>query len=58
MNRKLDALLVTPPCKDRVFQELGKSFTEIEPPVWSLLYLHLLCFKYFDKRYENFKRDR
>jgi anaerobic magnesium-protoporphyrin IX monomethyl ester cyclase len=37
MNRKPDVLLVTPPSKDRVFQELGKSFTAIEPPVWSTL---------------------
>jgi anaerobic magnesium-protoporphyrin IX monomethyl ester cyclase len=37
MNRKLDILLVTPPSRDTVFQELGKSLTAIEPPVWSTL---------------------
>lgn len=37
MRKKLDLLLVTPPSKDRVFQELGKSFAAIEPPVWSTL---------------------
>ncbi len=37
MKKKLDLLLVTPPSKDRVFQELSKSFTAIEPPVWSTL---------------------
>ena len=37
MAKTLDILLVTPPSKDKVFQELGKSLIAIEPPVWSLL---------------------
>ncbi len=37
MSRKLDLLLVTPPSKDHVFQELGREFSGIEPPVWSTL---------------------
>ncbi|MEE8269001.1 MAG: cobalamin-dependent protein, partial [Nitrospinaceae bacterium] len=37
MGKILDILLVTPPSKDKVFQELGKSLVAIEPPVWSLL---------------------
>ena len=37
MGIHLDILLVTPPSKDKVFQELGKSLTAIEPPVWSML---------------------
>ena len=37
MKIPLDVLLVTPPSKDRVFQELGKSLAAIEPPVWSTL---------------------
>ena len=36
-GKKLDILLVTPPSKDKVFQDLGKSLVAIEPPVWSLL---------------------
>ena len=37
MGKILDILLITPPSKDKVFQELGKSLVAIEPPVWSLL---------------------
>jgi anaerobic magnesium-protoporphyrin IX monomethyl ester cyclase len=37
MNRKPDILLVTPPSRDTVFQDLGKNLTAIEPPVWSTL---------------------
>ena len=37
MSKKLDLLLVTPPSKDSVFQELGKNLVAIEPPVWSTL---------------------
>ncbi|NIQ00584.1 MAG: B12-binding domain-containing radical SAM protein, partial [Nitrospinaceae bacterium] len=33
----MDLLLVTPPSKDRVFQQLGKTLAAIEPPVWSTL---------------------
>ena len=37
MTQKLDILLVTPPSRDKVFQELGENLTGIEPPVWSTL---------------------
>jgi anaerobic magnesium-protoporphyrin IX monomethyl ester cyclase len=37
MTQKLDVLLVTPPSRDIVFQDLGKNLTAIEPPVWSTL---------------------
>lgn len=33
----MDVLLVTPPSKDRVFQQLGQSLAAIETPVWSML---------------------
>ena len=37
MNRKPDVLLVTPPSKNFVFQELSRNLVAIEPPVWSTL---------------------
>ncbi|MDC0207480.1 cobalamin-dependent protein, partial [Nitrospinae bacterium] len=37
MAQKLDILLVTPPSRNKVFQELGENLTGIEPPVWSTL---------------------
>ena len=37
MFKKLDVILVTPPSRNRVFQELGVGLTGIEPPVWSTL---------------------
>lgn len=37
MNQKPDILLVTPPSRDTVFQDLGKDLVAIEPPVWSTL---------------------
>jgi anaerobic magnesium-protoporphyrin IX monomethyl ester cyclase len=37
MKKPLALLLVTPPSKDNVFQELGKSLAAVEPPVWSML---------------------
>ena len=45
MNRKPDLLLVTPPSKDVVFQELSRDFVAIEPPVWSTLLATFLCRK-------------
>jgi len=35
--KKLDLLLVTPPGKDQVFQDLSEDLSAIEPPVWSTL---------------------
>ena len=37
MAQTLDILLVTPPSRNKVFQELGENLTGIEPPVWSTL---------------------
>ena len=37
MKKPLDLLLITPPSKDKVFQELGRSLVAVEPPVWSML---------------------
>jgi anaerobic magnesium-protoporphyrin IX monomethyl ester cyclase len=37
MPKKFNVLLVTPPSRDIVFQDLGKNLTAIEPPVWSTL---------------------
>ena len=37
MVQNLDILLVTPPSRNNVFQDLGESLTGIEPPVWSTL---------------------
>ena len=37
MAQKVDILLVTPPSRDKVFQDLGENLTGIEPPVWSTL---------------------
>lgn len=33
----MDVLLVTPPSRDRVFQQLGQNLTAVEVPVWSML---------------------
>ena len=37
MLQNLEVLLVTPPSKTKVFQDLAESLTGIEPPVWSTL---------------------
>ena len=37
MSGKLDLLLVTPPSRLEVYQELSNSLAAIEPPVWSAL---------------------
>jgi len=37
MAQTVDILLVTPPSRNKVFQELGENLTGIEPPVWSTL---------------------
>ena len=35
MSKPLDVLLVTPPSRVQVYQELSRDFAAIEPPVWS-----------------------
>ena len=35
MSKPLDVLLVTPPSRVQVYQELSREFAAIEPPVWS-----------------------
>lgn len=35
MSKPLDVLLVTPPSRVAVYQELSRDFAAIEPPVWS-----------------------
>ena len=35
MSKPLDVLLVTPPSRLQVYQELSRDFAAIEPPVWS-----------------------
>lgn len=35
MSKPLDVLLVTPPSRAQVYQELSRDFAAIEPPVWS-----------------------
>jgi len=35
MSETLDLLLVTPPSRLEVYQELSKEFAAVEPPVWS-----------------------
>ena len=45
MTQKLDVLLVTPPSRNRVFQDLGENLAGIEPPVWSTLLATFLCQK-------------
>jgi anaerobic magnesium-protoporphyrin IX monomethyl ester cyclase len=42
MSQKPEVLLVTPPSRDTVFQDLGKSLVAIEPPVWSTLMAEFL----------------
>lgn len=37
MSGQIDLLLVTPPSRAVVYQELSKDYAAIEPPVWSLL---------------------
>lgn len=37
MGEQLDLLLVTPPARLAVYQQLSLEFAAIEPPVWSLL---------------------
>lgn len=37
MGDQLDLLLVTPPARVAVYQQLSNEFAAIEPPVWSLL---------------------
>ena len=37
MSGQIDLLLVTPPSRMVVYQELSKDYAAIEPPVWSLL---------------------
>ena len=33
----LDALLITPPSRIDVYQDLSSDYAAIEPPVWSML---------------------
>ena len=35
MSKPLDVLLVTPPSRVQVYQELSRDLAAIEPPVWS-----------------------
>ena len=35
MSKPLDVLLITPPSRVQVYQELSRDFAAIEPPVWS-----------------------
>ena len=35
MSKPLDVLLVTPPSRVQVYQELSRDYAAIEPPVWS-----------------------
>jgi len=42
MDLKPDVLLVTPPSRDTVFQDLGQKLAAIEPPVWSTLMVQFL----------------
>jgi len=39
---QLDVLLVTPPSRQQVYQELSNEIAAIEPPVWSGLIAHFL----------------
>jgi radical SAM superfamily enzyme YgiQ (UPF0313 family) len=45
MVKSLDALLVTPPSRLEVYQNLSNSFAAIEPPVWSMLIARYLINK-------------
>ena len=38
----IDALLITPPSKNDVYQGLSKSYAAVEPPVWSTLIANYL----------------
>ncbi len=41
-TRQLDLLLVTPPSRVEVYQELSNTYAAIEPPVWSGLIAHFI----------------
>jgi radical SAM superfamily enzyme YgiQ (UPF0313 family) len=42
MSKKIDALLITPPSRAEVYQDLSGSYAAIEPPVWSSLIANYL----------------
>ena len=42
---KVDALLITPPSRFEVYQDLSKDYAAIEPPVWSSLTANYLIKK-------------
>ena len=42
---KVDALLITPPSRFEVYQDLSKDYAAIEPPVWSALTANYLIKK-------------
>ena len=50
MAEKIDVLLVTPPSRHKVFQDLGGKLAGIEPPVWSTLMATFLREKYVSVR--------
>ena len=40
-----DLLLVTPPSRKKVYQDLSNTFAAIEPPVWSGLIAEYITIK-------------
>ena len=60
---KIDVLLVTPPSRLEVYQELSGNLAAIEPPVWSsLIATHLLkkqfSVKILDAEAENLNHEQ
>ena len=48
---KIDVLLITPPSRLEVYQNLSNDFAPIEPPVWSSLIANYLKNKDFTAKY-------
>ena len=58
MVKSLDALLVTPPSRLEVYQNLSNGFAAIEPPVWSMLIARYLINKGYNVYFVNSEVDK